>query len=615
MTGSVEAVFAPVSLTSLTGRPSGLVSWGDDPAEHLTLGYDRRGRPGVEVATSGHQISVFAAEPLILGRWVRLAAVADEAELRLYVDGRCVASIPWQTGFPAVPDHGWIVGRRAGSYDDAACGPIRDVRVTAEVEVPAGAPGLPDLDVVEALASYRRPDPNRPEYHFMPPAYWMNEPHGAIQVGDVHHVFYQANRRGPFWGGIEWGHATSKDLVHWTHLPPALRPDQVDIAPDGIWSGSSVLDDNGEPLLFFTAGDFGRTPDQAVAVARPVGDSWVADEKVLLELPVTVGGHSLMPGQFRDPFVWREAAGWFMVVGAGVVGRGGTAVLYRSADGVSWGDPVDLLLIGEPEYGEMWELPVLLPIKGDDGEQKHVLLVCPWWREVPPGRVVEVVYWVGRWDGDAFTPDHEEPRRFDYGRHFTGPSGNVLADGRTILWSIAQDGRAPDVQRRGAWAHNAGLPLELSLAAGNDLAIQPVRELSGLRQELLAESPRAVGGMALELELHAELADEVLVRLSDPAGGLHAEIHVDARALGVTRPGAASYDIWSPDEDASGPVKVDGECRLRVFVDHSMVEVYLNESRSLTTRIDVSAGPPVLEPVVGPATQVTSCRVWRLSTD
>lgn len=613
MTTYVEAVFAPVSLTSLTGRPSGLVSWGDDPDEALTLGYDQHGCPGVEIATAGERIALFATEPLIPGRWVRLTAMAGESELKLYVDGNNVRSVPWQAGVPAVPDLGWIVGRRSGTYDDPACGPIRDVRVLATAEVPAGAPGPADLDLVEALASYRRPDPNRPEYHFMPPAHWMNEPHGAIQLGDVHHVFYQANRRGPFWGGIEWGHATSPDLVHWTHLPPALRPDQVDVAPSGIWSGSSVLDDNGDPLLFFTAGDFSRSLDQAVAVARPVHGSWVADEKLLLELPDQVGGHELVPGQFRDPFVWREGAGWFMLVGAGVSGRGGTAVLYRSADGVDWGDLVDLLLIGDSEYGEMWELPVLLPIGNDAGERRHVLLVCPWWREVPPGRVVEVVYWVGRWDAGVFTPDHDEPRRFDYGRHFTGPSGNVLADGRTILWSIAQDGRASDVQRLGGWAHNAGLPLELSLAANGDLSIRPLRELELLRKELVAESPQPVSGTALELEVDAVLPGDLRVRVIGADGTLLAEIRVDGRTLGVTRPGAASYDVWSPDEDASGPVVADGPCRLRVFVDHSMVEAYLNESRSLTTRIDVSAGPPVLEPATGP--HLTSYRVWRLSTD
>lgn len=271
----------------------------------------------------------------------------------------------------------------------------------------------------------------------------------------------------------------------------------------------------------------------------------------------------------------------------------------------------------------MWELPVLLPIKDDQGEQRHVFLVCPWWQEVPPERVVEVVYWVGRWDGEAasFTPDHAEPRRFDCGRHFTGPSGNVLSDGRTILWSITQDGRSQEVQRRGAWAHNAGLPLELSLSRQGDLSIRPIRELAGLRAELLVDlqpgsAPPRAGGMAIEVDLRAWIppAGELRLRLLDPTGELLAEIQVDTTSLGVVRPGAAAYDVWRPVTQDSGPVAItDGEVRLRAFVDHSMVEVYLNESRSLTTRIDVTAGPPVLEPVAGHGARIASCRVWRLA--
>ncbi|MFG2059443.1 GH32 C-terminal domain-containing protein [Micromonospora sp. NPDC048930] len=648
----VEVVFAPLSLTSLTGRPSGLVSWGDGRGGHLTLGYDRRGRPSVELAAAGQERALVADEPLTLAHWTRIALLATGSQIMLYVDGRCVASAPWQGALPVPVNGEWFIGCRADSprqdgapVDETACGLVRDVRVVTSVDTDeavrqieaAGGYAGEDLDVVAVLRSARRPDPNRPTYHFMPPAHWMNEPHGPIQIDGVHHLFYQANRRGAFWGAIEWGHATSPDLVHWTHLPPALTPDQVTVAPDGVWSGNSLLDESGQPLLFITAGDLSRTPNQAVAVARPAAAGagpirWIADNTTIVEMPSEIDEWKLVPGQFRDPFAWREQGSWFLLVGAGVVERGGTAVLYRSPDGVEW-DLVGPLLIGDqlahPETGEMWELPVLLPIRNGHGDHRHVLLVCPWWEERPAGRVVEVVYWIGRWEPQAatFTPDHPEPRRLDYGRHFTGPSGNVLDDGRTILWSIAQDGRPPEAQRRAAWAHNAGLPLELTLAASGDLAIRPVRELASLRAELLAESldaePRAavpvLTGMALELELHARvpLDDEPLkVMLLDTAGQIRAAIDVDCarQTLSVSRPDAAAYDVWHPGTRDSGPVELpDGEVRLRLFVDHSMVEAYLNESRSITTRIDVTTGPSRLALTGGSRTRITSCRVWRLA--
>ncbi|RZI95885.1 MAG: glycosyl hydrolase, partial [Microbacterium sp.] len=111
---------------------------------------------------------------------------------------------------------------------------------------------------------------DRPRWHFMPPAGWMNEPHGILHYGGRHHMFYQRNERGPYWGDITWGHAVSDNLVDWVDLGSALTPESVSIAPQGIWSGSSAVDANGEPVLFFTAGDDRDSPNQRTALARPV---------------------------------------------------------------------------------------------------------------------------------------------------------------------------------------------------------------------------------------------------------------------------------------------------------------------------------------------------------
>ena len=94
-------------------------------------------------------------------------------------------------------------------------------------------------------------NPYRPQYHFRPPANWMNDPNGTLYHDGYYHLFYQHNPYRPRWGRIHWGHARSKDLVHWEHLPIAL-------APDPGWkevhcfSGCCVIAPDGTPTIFYT---------------------------------------------------------------------------------------------------------------------------------------------------------------------------------------------------------------------------------------------------------------------------------------------------------------------------------------------------------------------------
>ena len=94
-------------------------------------------------------------------------------------------------------------------------------------------------------------DRQRPRYHFLPPANWLNDPNGLIQWRGRYHTFYQYNPNGPFHGTIHWGHAISDDSVHWEHLPIALAPTPGGPDADGCWSGCAV-DHDGVPTLIYT---------------------------------------------------------------------------------------------------------------------------------------------------------------------------------------------------------------------------------------------------------------------------------------------------------------------------------------------------------------------------
>ncbi|MGR0221315.1 GH32 C-terminal domain-containing protein [Agromyces sp. ZXT2-6] len=607
--GDARGFTAVVDASAPAGQPASA------PATGFALGHDRTGRLAVDVAGR----LVVADARLAPGNWHHLAMVAGAGHGELRLDGRTVAEFEADAAALALPDR-IVLGRtRAGARVEglfpvaAAIGVLGPVRVAHGVEepvVPSGADGFGPAEVVPDRARYDT-DPHHPIAHLSAPQGWMNEPHAAVHAGGIHHVFFQQNPAGPYWGHIAWGHATSRDLVHWHDAGLAVTPGASAVAPDGIWSGSSVIDPAGEHLLFVTAGDFGRTPDQSIAVARQMGDvGWATDASPLLEMPRTVPGRSepLIRGQFRDPFVWREDEDWFMVVGAGLEGQGGAALLFHSADGDHWiqQEPLHVGDVGRfPATGVMWELPVLLSAgTGADGVRRHVLFVAPWWSGPSEHHLQHVWHWIGVWDAAArrFTPDHDEPREFDGGGHLTGPSGTVLDDGRAILWTIAQDTRSLAEFAASGWAHNAGLPLELGLHDDGTLLVRPVAEVALLRERRIEPRVEPAGEAAYGAAGSAAVTTLLL-------SGRHLDLEIDVEGQGfrievlrsedgseTTVLGVDGPEVWIDRSRSSlDPAHVETRRRAirrsdatrahaRLVVDGSMIELYVDDRVSLTSR-------------------------------
>lgn len=456
-------------------------------------------------------------------------------------------------------------------------------------------------------------DRHRPEYHLIAPGHWMNEPHAPLYYDGQYHLFYQHNPKGPYWGNIHWGHWVSDDLVHWRHLPVALSPGPTDLDPDGIWSGNATYTEEGDPVLFYTAGNMANTPDQVVATATPANHTdpnlieWEKTGEVAIEKPRRIG---LRENDFRDPYLWHEDGSWFCLVGAGIQDGGGTALVYESKTLDEWQFKGHLFQTDHDEYpelGTVWELPILLSLgENNNGDEKHVFIISP----VGAGANVEVYYWLGEWDADdyQFVPDDEEPQRIDYGDFgFTGPS--AMRDpktGRCVLFTIAQDQRRPQDHFEAGWAHNGGLPLELYLNDDDQLGIEPLEELTSLRNEELVdvsdqtlrstnEELTGVAGNTLEilLELDSDGASKYGIEVRK-SGEEQVRIYYDEsreRIYAHREESSSDLDVRSGLAEQSslihsGKLELNRDTlRLHLFLDKSMVECYAQSRRSITTRV------------------------------
>ncbi|MCC9167721.1 glycoside hydrolase family 32 protein [Pontibacter harenae] len=345
---------------------------------------------------------------------------------------------------------------------------------------------------------------HRPQFHFTPRAKWMNDPNGMVYHNGEYHLFYQHNPDSTVWGPMHWGHAVSKDMVHWEHLPIALYPDSLGT----IFSGSAVVDigntsglgseENPAMVAIYTyhnaeAERAGRNDfqTQGLAFSLDNGRTWEKYKKN----PVMEN-----PGirDFRDPKVsWYEAGKkWIMTLAVS-----DHISFYSSKNLLDWQHESDFGK-GIGAHGGVWECPDLfkMPVEGTN-QEKWVLLVS-----INPGGPnggSATQYFVGEFDGKSFTLDKEfladqntsstEPAEenkdgvwLDYGRdNYAGVTwANVPEqDGRRLFmgwmsnWDYAN--QVPTENWRSAMTIARTLTLE-NTAAGLRVASKPVKELQNI---------------------------------------------------------------------------------------------------------------------------------------
>ena len=396
----------------------------------------------------------------------------------------------------------------------------------------------------------------RPQFHFTSRRGWLNDPNGLVFYQGEYHLFYQHNPYGWNWGNMHWGHAVSRDLVHWKELPEALYPDEQ----GAMFSGSAVVDWNNtagfqtgtEPAIvaMFTAA--GHPFTQGIAGSNDRGRTWTKyDRNPVLD-------H--IAAENRDPKVtwFAPEREWVMALYL----DGNNYAIFASPDLKQWRKLSDFNLPGDAECPNFFQVP----LDGNTNDTRWVFFGA------------SGVYVAGQFDGRKFTPE-TQPRRLQNGNYWYAAqvySDIPAADGRCILipW-----GRLPsdEIFRGMSFNQMMGLPVELTLrssASGPVLEVNPVRELASLRGRIHEIEPQALlpgsnvlAGIQGDLfELEAEIAP-----------GDAREIVFELRGLPVTYEVATRKISCAGNEAPLAPV--DGLISLHMFVDRRSVDIYGGRGR------------------------------------
>ena len=465
-------------------------------------------------------------------------------------------------------------------------------------------------------------EPFRPQFHFTPERNWMNDPNGMVFYEGEWHLFYQYNPYGDRWGHMSWGHAVSRDLMHWQPLSLALAEE------DGImiFSGSAVVDwrntsgfgkDGEPPLVAIYTGHREGRQDQRIAFSNDRGRTWTK----VPGAPVL----DLGMADFRDPKVFWHAASsrWVMTV---ALPTEKLVRFYTSPDLTRWTYAGAFGPAGATTG--LWECPDLFPVTVEGGGTKWVLIV-----NVNPGGPAGgsgSQYFVGEFDGTRFIADADsrDVRWADYGADFyAGVSWSDVpdSDGRRVWlgwmsnWLYAQD--VPT----SPWRSAMTVPRELSLRRTPDglrLVQKPVEELASLRRPsplrftggtFAAAAEWLAGQSGLPPLLDVDLSFTGVagnapfsIRLqTGPNEGTSLTIDPASQGLQLdrTNSGQTSFHRDFSARHAA-PLRIaDDAVRIRLLVDASSLEVFAQGGETvLTELLFPSSRPRTLRLLSGGAT-------------
>ncbi|MBO3642136.1 glycoside hydrolase family 32 protein [Streptococcus suis] len=416
----------------------------------------------------------------------------------------------------------------------------------------------------------------RPERHFVPEIGWINDPNGFVYFKGEYHLFYQFNPYESVWGPMHWGHAKSKDLVNWEHLPVALAPDK-DYDKDGCFSGSAIVKEDTLWLMYTgnivnEDGSVRQVQNMAYSTDgihfEKIAQNPVATEELLPE--------EVIANDFRDPKIFEKDGRYYSIVATKHKDGVGCIVLLGSDDLLDW-QFESIFLKGQAHQGHVWECPDYFVVDGQE-----YLIVSPMRYQKEDNDFVNInsnIFVTGHvdWDKKVFVADSF--KEIDHGHDFYAAQTTEGPEGERVMI---------------AWMHTWGRPL-----VTNDLGHKWYGQMTlprllkqgenGLRQVLQAgilnsfddiEIGQVIQGPS---KLSLKLDDSLDLKLGTDQDYLQfgydkerQEVYIDRSSLKIQQVGE---EEWSTVRRA---VTVQAT-ELEVLVDTNCLEIFINDGQETLT--------------------------------
>lgn len=450
-------------------------------------------------------------------------------------------------------------------------------------------------NVGETKANFN--EQHRPQYHFSPKEMWMNDPNGMVYYDGEYHLFFQHTPHSstPDFPKMHWGHAVSKDLLHWEELSPAIAPDEH----GAIFSGSVIVDHNNTAGLqsgnekalisIFTYSPANGIQSEGMAYSNDRGRTWVKykNNPVLQNQGIP---------DFRDPKVfWHgKSQKWIMTLAVK-----DHVELYSSPNLKSW---VKESKFGQSigAHGGVWECPDLFLLSDDKGAEKWVMLVS-----INPGGPnggSATQYFVGDFDGQKFTPEHSDIRWLDYGPDnyagvtWSNVEGRKLFLGWMSNWEYCQV--VPTNKWRGAMTVPRTLGL-VKIGGQTYVTSKPVNELGSLHKNKKSKMELALNSSVSLSEtygIHSSKFDLSFtienkpfeIKLSNDKGEyvlvgydlVSREFYVDR-----TQAGKTDFNNIFGKKNISKRISNDNNIKIRLLADVSSVELFADDGEVAMTSL------------------------------